>query len=114
MVRRPLRGDVFWVELDPVCGSEQGGTRPAVVVQNDVGNRFAPTTVIATISTKIIGKAYPFVVTLPDETLPRPSAVDCAHVRTIDLSRLGDRIAHLDADVMRRVDDALKASLGLM
>lgn len=114
MVRRPVRGDVHWVDFGASEGFAPQGVRPAVVVQNDIGNRFSNTSIVAGITTRYLGKDYPVVVVLPAQALPRPSAVNCAQVRTIDLARLGDRIARLDEDVMRRVDEALKASLGLL
>lgn len=111
---RLKRGDVCWVDFEPVVGSEQGGVRPAVVVQNDVGNRFSPTTIVAAVTTKTVSKPFPFIVSLPPQALPRASAVDCAQIRTIDRARLrSEPIAHLDESVMREVDDALRASLGL-
>lgn len=110
----PRRGDVFWVTFDPVQGSEQGGHRPAVIVQNDVGNEFSPTTIVAAIASKAPSKPFPFVVAVPSGALPRESIVDCAHIRTVDRSRLSELpVAHLDADTMRLVDDALRSSLGL-
>ncbi len=108
------RGDIFWVRFDPAEGSEQRGVRPAVVIQNDAGNRYSPNTIVGSVTTKFAAKEYPFIVELPRDALPRRSALDCAQIRTIDNSRLqGDRIAHLDAVTMRAVDDAIRASLGL-
>lgn len=111
---RAKRGDVCWVDFEPAVGSEQGGVRPAVIVQNDVGNRFSPTTIVAAVTTKSVGRSFPMVVTLPAALLPRPSAVNCAQIRVIDRARLrSEPIAHLDESVMRQVNDALRASLGL-
>lgn len=108
------RGDVFLVDFDPVQGREQGGTRPALVVQNDVGNRYSPTTIVAAITTKYAGKPFPFLVTLPEGVLQRPSAVDCAQLRTIDRGRIRtSRLAHLDEPLMSAVDEALRASVGI-
>lgn len=110
----PRRGDVFLVDFDPVLGSEQAGRRPAVVVQNDIGNRYSPTTIVAAVTTKLTDRPYPFLVTLPEDVLQRPSAVDCAQLRTVDAARISTgRLAHLDGDTMCAVDEALKASLGL-
>lgn len=110
----PHRGDVFLVDFNPAVGREQAGTRPAVIVQNDVGNRYSPTTIVAAVTTAFPGRPYPFLVKIPDGTLLRPSAVDCAHIRAIDCSRLRPtRLAHLDQETMCAVDEALKASLGL-
>ena len=108
------RGDVFWVRFDPAEGSEQRGTRPAVVVQNDAGNRYSPNTIVGSVTTKFASKPYPFIVELPEGVLPRRSALDCAQIRTVGKGRLqGGPIAHLDAATMRAVDDAIRASLGL-
>jgi len=108
------RGDVFWTKFDPVEGSELAGLRPSVVIQNDVGNRHSGTTVVAGITTRFVRKDYPMIAQLPDGVLPKPSAVNCAQVRTVDKARFqGGPIAHLGAETMRIVDDALRASLGL-
>lgn len=102
------------MELNPVVGAEMGKTRPALVIQNDVGNAHADTTIIATITSAVATREYPFLVPLPVGTLSKPSLVNCAHVRTIDLERLkGTAIARLAPDTMRDVDEALRASLGL-
>jgi mRNA interferase MazF len=114
MVVAPARGDVYWTDLDPVTGSEIGKTRPAVIIQNDEGNRASGTTIVAAISSRYPDRPYPFVVNLPAGVLPRPSAVNCAQLRTVDKTRLhAGRIAKLDPTTMTRVDAALRASLGL-
>lgn len=108
------RGDVLRIDFEPVVGREQGGVRLALVVQNDVGNRYSPTTVVAAITTRPPSRPFPFIVELPEGTMPRRSFVDCAQVRTIDRARvLAQPLSHVDDATMRRVDDALKASLGL-
>jgi mRNA interferase MazF len=88
------RGEIYWVEFDPVKGSEQGGLRPALVVQNDIGNRYAPTTVVVAITRTIPPQPYPFVVVIePEESgLPERSAVNCAQIATIQCSRPGSRL----------------------
>ncbi len=112
--RRPKRGEVFWVELNPVVGAEMGKTRPALVIQNDVGNAHANTTIIATITSATATQGYPFLVPLPPGTLSKPSLVNCAHVRTVDFGRLkGTAIARLAPETMRSVDQALRTSLGI-
>lgn len=114
MVSRPRRGEIYWTCLDPVVGSEQGGMRPAVVVQNDVGNERGNTTIVVPVSSKTHLAGYPFVVRVPDGTLPRPSVVNCGHVRTIDKARLtGEPIASLDAETMSAIDAALMVALGM-
>jgi mRNA interferase MazF len=121
------RGEIYWVELDPVKGSEQGGLRPALVVQQDVGNRYSPTTVVVAITSTIPPKPYPFVVLVePKESgLPQRSTVNCAQLATIQqtgpVSRLrppkGETkvrpIGRLDSEKMVEVDRALKYNLGL-
>ena len=88
------RGEIYWVEFDPVRGSEQGGLRPAVVVQNDVGNRFSPTTVVAAITRTIPPKPYPFVVIIEVEEsgLPARSVINCSQVATIQTSGSASRL----------------------
>jgi mRNA interferase MazF len=105
---------VYWGDLDPIVGSEQGGRRPLVIVQNDIGNRFSSTTIVAPVSSSIGSKPYPFQVLLDQGLLPERSVVKCDQVRTIDKSRLHpDRLAVLDEEAMRRVDAALRASFGV-
>lgn len=79
------RGEIYWVEFDPVKGSEQGGLRPALVVQNDIGNRSSPTTVIVAITRTVPPQPYPFIVVIePEESgLPVRSAVNCSQMATI-------------------------------
>jgi mRNA interferase MazF len=108
------RGDVYWTRFDPVEGSELAGLRPAVVIQNDVGNRYSGTTIVAGVTTRFAGKEFPVIAHLPEGVLPRPSAVNCAQIRTVDKTRLqGGPIAHLGVVTMLAVDDAIRASLGL-
>lgn len=108
-----VRGGIYWADLEPVSGHEQGGRRPVVVVQNDVGNRFSPTTIVACITSKNL-KPYPFVVELPEGLLPQPSFINCAHLRTLDTSRLHPTpLAVLDAEAMGKVVNAVRISLGM-
>lgn len=108
------RGDVYWTRFDPVEGSELAGLRPALVIQNDAGNLHSATTIVAGITTRFARKSYPMIARLPERALPRPSAVNCAQIRTVDRTRFqGGPIAHLDTATMRAVDDAIRASLGL-
>jgi mRNA interferase MazF len=110
----PRRGDVFWTRFDPVEGSELAGLRPGLVIQNDTGNRYSATTIVAGITTRFARKDYPMIVRLPEGTLPKVSAVNCAQIRTVDKGRLqGGPIAHLDAATTESVDGAIRASLGL-
>ncbi|MBO1913673.1 type II toxin-antitoxin system PemK/MazF family toxin, partial [Microvirga sp. 3-52] len=92
------RGDVFFADLSPVVGSEQGGTRPVLVIQNDIGNRFSPTVIIAAITAQIQKAKLPTHVEIDAERyhFERDSVILLEQVRTIDKSRLTDRITHLD------------------
>jgi mRNA interferase MazF len=121
------RGEIYWMEFDPVKGNEQGGLRPALVVQNDTGNRFSATTVVVAITRTIPPQAYPFVVVIePSESgLPTRSAVNCAQIATIHQTGAASRlrpargtssvrpIGQLSAEKMREVDAALSFNLGL-
>ena len=116
------RGEIYWVEFDPVKGSKQGGLRPALVVQNDVGNRYSPTTVVVVITRTIPPRPYPFVVVVsPNESgLPDRSAVNCAQLATIQQAGPASRtralrgetearpLGRLNAAKMSEVDTALK------
>jgi len=108
------RGQIFWVDFDPSRGSEQAGLRPALVVQNDVGNRYSPNTVVAAMTTKLGDKAYPTEVRLSDELFGKPGVVLCSQILTVGQERLGSSaVAQLDEATMARVDAALRLSLAL-
>ena len=121
------RGEIYWVEFDPVKGSEQSGWRPALVVQNDVGNRYSPTTVVVAITRTIPPRRYPFVVLIePDESgLRARGVVNCAQIATIQQAGSASRlrppkgesavrpIGQLDVDKMAQVDEALRFNLAL-
>lgn len=110
------RGDIFYADLNPVIGSEQGGTRPVLVIQNDIGNRFSPTTIVAAITSRIDKAKLPTHVELPTSKskLQVDSVVLLEQVRTIDRRRLIEKVCHLDPATMERVDRALEISLGLI
>ncbi|MDN4606326.1 type II toxin-antitoxin system PemK/MazF family toxin [Sporosarcina highlanderae] len=110
------RGDVFFADLSPVVGSEQGGTRPVLVIQNDIGNRFSPTVIVAAITAQIQKAKLPTHVEIKAERygFERDSVILLEQVRTIDKSRLTDKITHLDEVVMEQVDEALEISFGLV
>lgn len=109
------RGDIFYVNLDPTKGSEQAGTRPVLVIQNDVGNQYAPTVIIAPLTTKSFSKHYPTNVHVPKGTagLREDSTVLLSQIRTIDKSRLERKWGHLPSELMRQVNEAIQMSLGL-
>jgi len=110
------RGDVFFADLSPVVGSEQGGTRPVLVIQNDIGNRFSPTVIIAAITAQIQKAKLPTHVEINATKygFERDSVILLEQLRTIDKSRLTDKITQLDDVLMEEVDEALEISLGLV
>ena len=109
------RGEIYNVDWSPGRGSERTGTRLALIVQNDVGNQFSPTTVVAAVSTQQ-RRSYPFHVAISAEEsgLPQNSVVKCEQLQTIDQTRLGRLLGSLTRDKMAEVDEALKRSLGLV
>ncbi len=110
------RGDVFFADLSPVVGSEQGGTRPVLIIQNDIGNRFSPTVIVAAITAQIQKAKLPthVEITAARHGFERDSVILLEQVRTIDKSRLTDKITHLDETLMKQVDEALQVSFGLI
>jgi mRNA interferase MazF len=110
------RGDVFFADLSPVVGSEQGGVRPVLVIQNDIGNRFSPTVIVAAITAQIQKAKLPTHVEINAKKykFERDSVILLEQIRTIDKQRLTDKITHLDEDMMHLVDEALQISLGLI
>ena len=109
------RGDVFYADLSPVIGSEQGGTRPVLVVQNDIGNRYSPTVIVSAITSHIDKAKLPTHVELPSDVsgLERDSVILLEQVRTVDKRRLKEKVSHMDDELMAMVDTALAISLGL-
>ena len=110
------RGDVFFADLSPVVGSEQGGTRPVLIIQNDIGNRFSPTVIVAAITAQIQKAKLPthVEITAARHGFERDSVILLEQIRTIDKSRLTDKITHLDDALMKEVDEALQVSFGLI
>ncbi len=109
------RGDIFYADLSPVVGSEQGGTRPVLIVQNNMGNRHSPTVIAAAITSQMNKARLPTHIELSGPTvgLTRNSVVLLEQVRTIDKKRLREHMGHLDDEMMTRVDDAIAVSFGL-
>ncbi len=110
------RGDIYYADLSPVVGSEQGGVRPVLIIQNDIGNRYSPT-VIATAITSQINKAkMPTHIELDanEYGLSKDSVVLAEQIRTIDKRRLKEKIGHIDEELMTRVNEALEISFGLL
>ncbi|MCH3922016.1 type II toxin-antitoxin system PemK/MazF family toxin [Limosilactobacillus sp.] len=115
MEKQIWRGDVYYADLSPVVGSEQGGVRPVVILQNDRGNRYSPTVIVAAITAQDQKHPLPTHVRLPKEEtgLAHDSVVLVEQLRTIDKQRLQDRLTTLSAKRMRAVDHALAVSVGL-
>jgi mRNA interferase MazF len=109
------RGDIFLTNLEPVKGSEQGGVRPVLILQNDIMNRNSPVTIIASITSKVFTKEFPtnVFVTNEESGLDKDSTIVLNQIRTIDKQRLIKKISSLDNFNMKRVEMALKISLGL-
>ena len=109
------RGDIFYADLSPVVGSEQGGIRPVLIVQNDVGNRHSPTVIAAAITSQKDKAKLPTHISVQAATcgLTKDSIVLLEQIRTIDKRRLKDRMGALDPPSMTRVDNALQISFGL-
>ena len=110
------RGDLFYADLSPVTGSEQGGERPVVILQNDTGNIHSPTVIVAAITAKTSKCKLPTHVEITShaDNLDRDSVVLTEQIRTIDKCRLKEKIGSLDVKQMQQVDYALKISLGLI
>lgn len=110
------RGDIFYADLSPVVGSEQGGVRPVLIVQNNVGNRYSPTIICAAITSQINKAKLPTHIEIDCQkhhALVKNSVILLEQVRTLDKTRLREKIGHLDEDIMYKVDKALLTSLGL-
>lgn len=109
------RGDVVLVNLDPVIGSEQGKTRPALIIQNDIGNEFSPTTIVAPITTKIFSKQFPTNVEIDklNSPLKEKSTILLNQIRTIDKSRIAKNYGKISSKKLKEVDEAVMNSLGL-
>ena len=109
------RGEIFYADLSPVIGSEQGGIRPVIIIQNDIGNRYSPTVVVAAITSQINKAKLPTHVEISSEEygLNRDSVVLFEHIRTLDKRRLKEKIGHMTEGDMRKVNKALIISLDL-
>ena len=109
------RGDVYYADLRPVVGSEQGGIRPVLIIQNDVGNRHSPTVIVAAITSQINKSKLPTHVELSSGRyeMVKDSVILLEQLRTIDKRRLKERVCHLDGEILTKVDKALEISLEL-
>ena len=110
------RGEIYFADLSPVVGSEQGGIRPVLIIQNDVGNKFSPTVIVSAITSKLEKAKLPTHIELSSQKyhLPKDSVVLLEQIRTLDKPRLKEKIASIDAYKMKEVNRALLISLGFV
>jgi len=110
------RGDIYYANLSPVVGSEQGGHRPVLVIQNDVGNKYSPTVIVVAITSQISKAKLPTHVEINAKqcNLDKDSVILLEQMRTIDKRRLKEKITHLSEEMMTKVDEAVRISLGLV
>ena len=109
------RGDIFYADLSPVVGSEQGGLRPVLIIQNDIGNRYSPTVIAAAITSRLSKTHLPTHIDIYAEKagLSKDSVILLEQVRTLDKRRLKEKMGHLDDEVMQVVNSAIAVSFGL-
>lgn len=110
------RGDIYYADLSPVVGSEQGGLRPVLIIQNDVGNRYSPTVIAAAITSRMGKTRLPTHIDIYADRagLARDSVILLEQIRTLDKRRLRERIGHLDEEMMDRVNSAIAVSFGIV
>lgn len=110
-----LKGEIYLADLSPVVGSEQGGVRPVIIVQNNIGNKYSTTVIISAITSKLNKAKLPTHVEIEGSSfgLAKNSVVLCEQVRTIDKRRLKMRLGMVDGATMRKIDKALMVSLGI-
>ncbi|HJA07386.1 MAG TPA: type II toxin-antitoxin system PemK/MazF family toxin [Candidatus Mediterraneibacter pullicola] len=109
------RGDIFYADLSPVVGSEQGGIRPVLIIQNNVGNRHSPTVICAAVTSKMNKAKLPthIEISTRDYDIVKNSVILLEQIRTIDKQRLREYVCHIDGGMMRKVDQAIRISLEL-
>ena len=108
------RGDIYYADLSPVVGSEQGGVRPVLVVQNDVGNKYSPTVIIAAITSQLDKAKLPTHIEIKKEYgLEKDSVILLEQIRTLDKRRLKEKVCTIDNETMQKVDIAIMISLGI-
>jgi mRNA interferase MazF len=114
-MQQVFRGEIFYADLSPVIGSEQGGVRPVLIIQNDVGNKYSPTVICAAITSQINKAKLPTHIEIDStaSALVKDSVILLEQIRTIDKKRLREKICRLDDSIMRRVNRALNISVGL-
>ena len=110
------RGDIYYADLSPVVGSEQGGLRPVLIIQNDVGNKYSPTVIAAAITSRMSKTRLPTHIDIYAERagLARDSVILLEQIRTLDKRRLRERMGHLDGEMMDRVNNAIAVSFGIV
>lgn len=110
------RGDIYFADLSPIVGSEQGGVRPVLVIQNDVGNRYSPTVIVSAITSQLSKAKLPTHIELSssDYHLPKNSVVLLEQIRTLDKRRLKEKITVIDEAKMKEINKALLISLGFV
>ncbi|MDF2839636.1 MAG: transcriptional modulator of MazE/toxin, MazF [Clostridia bacterium] len=110
------RGDIIYADLSPVIGSEQGGIRPVLVIQNDIGNKYSPTIIVTAITSQINKAKLPTHVEINAEEygITKDSVILLEQIRTIDKKRLKEKVGHLSDELMKKVDDGLQISFGLI
>ena len=115
MIPSIKRGDIFYADLSPVIGSEQGGLRPVLIIQNDIGNKYSPTVIAAAITSKMDKAKLPTHIDINADRvgLAKDSVILLEQIRTLDKRRLKEKMGHLDSAVMSRVNNALAISCGL-
>lgn len=115
MVSNIKRGDIFYADLSPVVGSEQGGLRPVLIIQNDVGNRYSPTVIAAAITSRMGKTRLPTHIDIHADRvgLAKDSVILLEQIRTLDKRRLKEKMGHLDGAVMSQVNSAIAVSFGL-
>lgn len=111
-----IRGEMYYADLSPVVGSEQGGVRPVLVIQNDIGNKYSPTIIIAAITSQLTKAKLPTHIELDKDkyNLSKDSVILLEQIRTLDKRRLKEKIGNLDMSTMHAVDVALMISLGVV
>ena len=116
MIPAVKRGDIYYADLSPVVGSEQGGMRPVLIIQNDVGNKYSPTVIAAAITSRMGKTKLPTHIDIyaARAGLARDSVVLLEQVRTLDKRRLKEKMGHLDDEMMGEIDNAIAVSLGLL
>lgn len=109
------RGDIYYADLSPVVGSEQGGIRPVLIIQNDIGNKHSPTVICAAVTSKMNKAKLPTHIEISAKRyeIVKNSVILLEQIRTVDKQRLKEFVCHVDHELMRKVDEALKVSLGL-